>query len=556
MHFKDMPYSRITYEEVEQRYRALQEEFRHAGSAEACMAVIRKRYALIDDLTVKEICHVRHDMNVNDPFYAAEKAYYDEIGPKILDLSNQFDKLLLESPFRPELEKILGPMAFPMMEEAQKSFDERLIPLAQEENVLISQYKQIVSNATVLWEGKQIKRNRMSPYTKSEDRETRRKASLAVSDSWEAQRNKLEEIYDKIVCNRQKQAEVMGYANYMELSYHLMTRIGYGPEDVARFREQVKQHLVPFLGQLQERRRIRLGLDHLYSYDGGLYFLNGNPTVTGTTEDSLEATRKMYTEMSPETAEFIAYLLDNGLYDVEIRNGKVGGGYMTTFEKYRAPFIMANFDGTTENAYIMCHEGGHAFQGYLKRNEEIKERRSYTSETAETHAMSMEFFAEPYMKLFFGDRADDYNTMHLEDALKLIASECQQDEFQQLIYENPDMTSEERNAVWKRLDKEYFPWIDYQGNVNLQEGRRWQRITHMYQWPFYAIDYALAQVCALEYYHWMNTDFGAAWKSYLTFCRDTGTKSFPQLVADAGLDDPFKAETMVHLVNWLQSRLD
>lgn len=555
MNFYDMPYQRVSYEEIAQRYQKLQEDLQNVPDGESCLAILKQRYQLIDDMTSMELCYVRHDMNVNDSFYAAEQDYYDEIGPRLSDLSNQFDKLLLTSPHRPFLEKILGHQAFTMMEEAQRGFDSRLIPLAQEENNLLSQHNQLVSNGKVLWNGTEVKRSLLTSEVNSPDRETRKKASLAISASWEAQRAELEGIYDRLVDNRHQQAKVLGFSNYVELSYHRMNRIGYGPGDVSRFREQVKQHLVPLLTQLEERRRIRLGLEHLYFYDNGIFFLNGNPRPQGDTNACLEATREMYTRLSPETAEFIAFLLDNHLYDVEIRDGKRGGGYMTSFEKYRSPFIFANFDGTSENAYIMCHEGGHAFQGYLKRTEEIRELCQFTSEAAETHAMSMEFFTHPYMELFFGDRANDYRTMHLEDALHLIARQCQQDEFQQRIYEQPDMTPSERNALWAELEHTYLPFRDYSGNENLMQGCGWQRIPHMYQWPFYAIDYALAQVCALEYYHWMNQDASGAWQSYLTFCRQTGTADFPTLVHNAGLDNPFSEGTLQKLMDWLQTQL-
>ncbi len=228
---------------------------------------------------------------------------------------------------------------------------------------------------------------------------------------------------------------------------------------------------------------------------------------------------------------------------------------MTIFEKYRAPFIFANFDGTIENAYIMCHEGGHAFQGYLKRDEEIREHCRNTSEMAETHAMAMEFFAMPYMELFFGERAGDYRAMHLEDAVRLIINQCLQDEFQQLVYESPDMTAAECNRLWARLDREYFPDKDYDGNVNLREGRGWQRIPHIYHWPFYAIDYALAEICALGYYRWMQEDKAASWESYLRLCRESGTMDFPDLVESAGLGSPFEEETMIRLADWMERKL-
>lgn len=567
MHFNEMPYERVTYEELEGRYRQLMEEFQKAADAQDCMAVLKKRYQLTEDMTAMDLCYVRHDMDVNDAFYAAEQDYYDEIVPKLSDLSNQLDRLILDSPHRGELEKILGHYVFAIMEAGQSGFDSRLIELAQEENKLLARYNQLTSNGTVEWEGEKRKRNLMTPIAQSPDREVRRRASLAIADSWEEQRGELEEIFGGLLDNRRRQARAMGFSNYVEMSYFRMMRIGYGPKEVAAFRELVKKYLVPLHRKLEERRRERLGLEHLYIYDSGVHFPQGNPmpvcvesgaegdSQPGSTAACLEATRRMYTEMSPETSEFIAFLLDNGLADVEIRDGKRGGGYMTTFEKYRAPFIFANFDGTIENAYIMCHEGGHAFQGYLKRNEEIREHCWNTSEMAETHAMAMEFFAMPYMELFLGERAGDYRAMHLEDAVRLIINQCLQDEFQQLVYEDPDLTAAECNGLWARLDREYFPDRDYDDNVNLREGRGWQRIPHIYHWPFYAIDYALAEICALGYYRWMQEDKEASWESYLRLCRDSGTMDFPSLVKSAGLGSPFEEETMIGLADWMERKL-
>lgn len=555
MHFQDMPYARVTYEELEGRYQELIRDFRAADDAAACLEVLRRRSQLRADMTPIDLCYIRHDMNVNDPFYAAEQAYYDEIGPRLSDLSSQLDRLIVTSPYRADMEAAVGSLAMTMMEEGLRSFDSRLIPLAQEENELRSRHNLLISNASVLWEGKQVKRTLMTPLAQSSDRETRKRAALAASDSWEAQRDELETLYARLVDNRRRQAEILGFDSYTDLSYHLMCRIGYGPGEVSRFREQVKRHLVPLLAELEEKRRVRLGLEHLYFYDKGVCFPNGNPVPQGDTAACLAATREMYTRLSPETAEFIAFLLDNGLYDVEVRDGKRSGGYMMPLEKYRAPFIFANFDGTSENAYIMCHEGGHAFQAYLKRDEPVRERCGYTSEAAETHSMSMEFFTWPYMELFFGDRAEDYRRMHLENALFLIARECLQDEFEQLVYDQPDLPPQARNRLWRRLEQEYFPFYDYSGNPNLEQGCGWQRIIHIFQWPFYAIDYALAQVCALQYCRWMEEDFPAAWQSYLELCRRTGSLNFPELVREAGLQDPFAEETLSTLVSWLRRKV-
>ena len=552
MTFGEMPYQRADYEKLKQNYLEMIEERKRASDTDAIKSVLQKKNALDDEMTDISLCYVRHDMDVNDSFYASEQAYYDETGPLLTELDNRFQELLLEPSRRQAAETVLGPQVMAMMENSVRGFNESVIELAQEENRLTGIHNQLTSTAMVRWQDKEIKRSLMTPYTQSGDREIRKKAYAACSESWEQQRSRLEEVYEKLVKNRAEQAEKLGFPSYVELSYCRMNRIGYTPDEVREFRNAVKKEIVPLLVKAEENRKKRLGLDHLYVYDRGIAFPQGNPVPDGDTTFCLAATTEMYHRLSPETAQFIDFVMENELYDVEIRDGKRGGGYMMSLERYRMPFIFANFDGTSENAYIMTHEGGHAFQYYLKRNEPVREQSWLNSEVAETHAMAMEFFLSPYMELFFGPRADDYRTLHLEKALQLISYECEQDEFQELVYRNPDMTAEERNALWRRLDSEYMPAQDYAGDVNLLSGCGWQRIPHIYQWPFYAIDYALAQVCALQYKCLMEEAPERAWQSYLTFCKKSGTMDFKSLAKEAGLMNPFEEDTIRYLAGRLK----
>ncbi|MGM9624962.1 MAG: M3 family oligoendopeptidase [Eubacteriales bacterium] len=556
MRFQDMTYKRITYEEIAGDYEALCREIQAVSCEADCRSVLRSQYRLNDKMTPIDLCYVRYGMNVNDPFYAEEQRYYDEIGPKIGELSNRYYRLLVESPLSGCFENLMGPFAFSLICSSVNDYDDSLIALEQEENALISRYNQLVSNGTAEYNGRQVSRSSLVPEQQSADRDVRRAVYKAVSASWDAQRDELETIYDRLVTLRDRQAKALGYDSYVELSYRRMNRIGYTPKDVARFREQVKKDLVHVAAELHERRRVRLGLDQLYPYDGGISFSEGNPIPLGGEAFCLDMTKEMFCRISPETGAYINFMMDNGLYDVTPRAGKQSGGYCAQFEAYRTPFIFANFDGTSENAYIMSHEGGHGFYFYLKRNEEIRERGWYTSEMAETHAMSMEFFAAPHMELFFGERAEDYRKMHLEGAVSRILYQCQQDEFQQIIYENPQLSKAGRNDVWKRLEQEYFPFRKYPDDENPSRiGTGWQRIPHTFLWPFYAIDYALAQVCALQYYRWMCEDSDGAWQSYLTFCRASGNMNFPEAVEAAGLESPFAEAGLKNLMIWLQTRL-
>ena len=205
----------------------------------------------------------------------------------------------------------------------------------------------------------------------------------------------------------------------------------------------------------------------------------------------------MYSELSPETKEFFDFMMENQLFDVLGRKTKRAGGYMTYLPLYQAPFIFANFNGTSGDVDVITHECGHAFQGYLSGKDPIKEHADIGMETAEIHSMAMEFFAEKWMPLFFGERAEDYRAMHLEDAAAFIPYGCMVDEFQHIVYENPQMTPGERKAAWTKLEKEYKPHLDYGEDIFFGQGGFWQKQLHIYNYPLYYIDYCLAQTCAL-----------------------------------------------------------
>ncbi|MDY5349433.1 MAG: M3 family metallopeptidase [Candidatus Ventricola sp.] len=358
MHFRDMPYRRVTYEEIEATYRALFDRVAAVSCEADCLAVLKEHSRIAEAMTPIDLCYVRHGMDVNDPFYAQEQAYYDEAGPRIAALENRFDELLVHSPLAAGFELLMGAFAFSLIRSRLSGYGPALIPLEQEENAVLSRYNLLVSNARAEYGGRQVSRGSLARDQQSPDAQTRRRAYDAAVASWAAQRDELEEIYDSLVKNRDRQARLLGFPSFVELSYLRMNRIGYPPADVRCFREQVKALLAPLAARLNERRRTRLGLEHLYPCDGGVYFPEGNPMPLGDDDFCLEMTRRMYASLSPETGEYIGFMLDNGLCDVTMREGKQSGGYCTQFEVYRAPFIFANFDGTSENAYICDPDTG------------------------------------------------------------------------------------------------------------------------------------------------------------------------------------------------------
>ena len=547
-----LPYERITIEAFEAEGKKILKEFKEAKTGEEQFEAHKKYYTLVKKMaTARVLAQLRHDGDVTDKFYTEEQDYYDEIEPKITAFANEYKKELYNTKFRDYMEEKIGKIAFKDIEFDLKSFNESLIPLKQEENALTSQYRKLMAELKIDFEGEKLNLSLLGKYITSKDRDVRIKAVKARSEALNKIKDQLDDIYDKLVKNRTAQAKKLGLNSYVELGYLNMGRTTYGIEEVRNFRNQVKKFLVPFASKLHDERRKSLGLSKLDSVDEGVYFLNGNPAPIGTADDIFAAGKKMYSELSPETKEFFDFMLDHELFDVLGRTNKAGGGYMDMLQDYKAPIIFANFNGTSGDVDVITHECGHAFQGFITRNDEVMEHNNIKMETAETHSMSMEFFAEKWMELFFGDRADDYRDMHFKDAVIFIPYGCMVDEFQEIIYSKPELTKEERLEVWRDLEKQYKPHLAYENDEFEGEGRRWQRQLHIYECPFYYIDYCLAQTCALQFKIMMEENYEEAWNKYLAFARESAKDSFKNMLNNVGLKSPFEDGYMESLVKKL-----
>jgi M3 family oligoendopeptidase len=308
---------------------------------------------------------------------------------------------------------------------------------------------------------------------------------------------------------------------------------------VASFRENVRRSLVPVVGKIKEQVRKELGYDSITFYDNDIYG-SGSSIVPVLDKDGMfvEA-QKMYDAMSPEIGSFMKSMQEAEAFDVESRDGKWGGGYCTVFEDFKQPFILANFNGTTGDVDVLTHEFGHAFAMKKALDKADCELGIGGSETAECHSMSMEFLSWPSMDKFFGADGDRYRRKHLISALDFIPYGVMVDEFQHEIYANPDLTPAERKNVWLSLAKKYRPDMDYDNLPYLSLGTRWQYQMHIYESPFYYIDYCLAQTVAIGFLCASRRDYNNALAKYVDFCKTGGEKSFGDLIADAGLSDPF-----------------
>lgn len=556
--FSEIQYVRPDLAAYEQAARQHVENVQNAGSWEELKsawlshAELRKQV-----MTMRSIASIRNSVDTTDAFYDAEITYFNRTMPAISLIEKQAEKALLASPFRGDFEKEYGSLIIKNMENGQRFADERLVPMQIRESELVKRYSKCSATAMTTFRGEQVNFYGLLKNMESADRQTRKEAFEAWSDLYASIAPELDAIYDEMVALRTDMAKTLGFDSYTDMAYLQRRRFDYKEADVRRFHEQVKQYVTPACARLYDIQRQRLGLDHLYKYDESLVFPQGNADPEGTKDELIAKAQEMYAELSPETKEFFDFMVEYDLFDLESKPGKRPGGYCTGLPAYNAPFIFSNFNGTAADMGVLTHEAGHAFEAYVAgRVMPLSELAHSTSEINEIHSMAMEHFTYPWMDMFFGEKTPMYLYDHLWGALNVIPYMCCVDIFQHEVYNNPGMTAKEKRAVWRNLEKEYMPWRDYDGNAFLEEGGFWMQKQHIFMYPFYYIEYALAQICAFQFYLHMVEDQQAAWADYLRLCRAGGSLGYFDLLKLANLENPFEYGTVEKAVNAVVARID
>ena len=541
MKFSEMPYVRPDLAAFQAKAEEIAQKIAGAASAqEQIDAVLAFDQVQAEMSTATSLAYVRHTIDTRDAFYDKENDYADEIAPAVQEAEQKVTKALLASPFRAELEDRFGKLLFTNLEIAVRTFAPKNMALMQEENKLQSEYQKLYASALVEWNGEKLPLPKLGPYKQSPDRAVRKAAYEAEGKWFDSHQAELDELYDKLVKNRTAQAKNMGYDNYLKLGYDRLGRNCYGPAQVAAFRDQIAQDMVPIVAKVKKDQEKRLGVEKLKFWDDVLLFPDGNADPQGTADEILAAGKQMYHELSPETAEFADFLWGNELLDVLSKEGKAPGGYCTEFRSYKAPFIFSNFNGTSGDVDVLTHEAGHAFAGFrAMRKGYLGNMTSPTIEACEVHSMSMEFLTAPWHEKFFGPLTRKYELGHCEDALIFIPYGCMVDEFQHRMYENPELTPAQHNQLWLDLEKKYRPWIDFEDLPFYSRGAGWQRQLHIYLYPLYYIDYCMAQTVAFQFWIASMKDRADAWARYLCFADAGGTRTFEGLVEEAGLKVPY-----------------
>lgn len=500
---------------------------------------------------------IRHTLDVRDEFYAKEQDHYDERLPALSAKATEFNKALMQNPHSASLGEVINPLIVDKIKADLRVMDERIIDECIEENKLVTEYDKLLAELKYPWKGKDVTLSEMHGFCKDPDRETRKAAFAVIGEVLGGVQDKLDDIFDRMVKVRTAMAKKMGFDNFVEMGDLRIGHIGYGRKEIAVFRNSVLKDAVPALSALKAALAKRLGLDRICIYDNDIYLAGGNVDPQGTAEQLFDAAQKMYDDMHPALGAFFKDMCAAQAIDYVARAGKSGGGYAEMLYSFDQPFIFANFNGTMDDVGVLTHEFGHAYAFRRAADNDVDiDLFVGGMETAETHSMSMEALCNDYNSYFYGDRAADATYQQIFDAFNFLPYGVIVDYFQQLVYEQPDMMPVERRKLWAKLESEYRPYVDMSDVPFYANGGRWQYQKHIYESPFYYIDYCLSTCLALQFGEIAATDFKDALNRYLKLVDAGGTKNIDALAHDAGLKSPFDDGALADVCKRIKARLE
>ena len=554
--FSEYPFIIPNIKRFEKKMNQFISELKACQNADEAYKVIKRlnKYNSAIETQISVI-YVMYSCDTTSERNAKAQEFVDEVSPIFAKYGTEIRRLLVEAPYRPELEKKLGSFLFKKYDLSLKTFDEKIMPELMKQNKLTSEYDLIFGSAQIPFRGQTLNLSQLGKYMQDPDRDTRKEAAKAM-DKWLSENEKrIGEIYDELVKLRDAMAKKLGYKSFTELGYYNLGRTDYNAEMVAGYRAQIAKDVVPLCQKLYKVQMKNLGIRKPQFYDYNLMFKSGNPKPAGNPKYLVDQAQNMYTALGKESKEFFDFMVKYELMDLEARKGKAPGGYCTYFPDYKSPFIFSNFNGTQGDVNVLCHEGGHAFQAYLSSGIKVPELQSPTLESCEIHSMSMEFFAWPYMEGFFDKDAEKYKYAHLADSIEFLPYGITIDEFQHWVYSHPEANHEQRCAAFKEIESRYLPHKKYDDCPTLNKGTWWMRQGHIFGSPFYYIDYTLAQVVAFQFAVENMKNHEKTWKKYIKLCKCGGKYPFLELLEKNHLRNPFKEGNIRKVIKPLEKVL-
>jgi oligoendopeptidase F len=482
-----------------------------------------------------------------------------EIQPKIQPYADRLNKRLIENPHTKELDPR---DYFSYLRSTRKRielFRESNIPLFAESSVLGQQYGVISGKMTVEMAGKEYTLQQATKFLESPDRAVREEVYRKIMERRSQDKDSLNDLYSKLIDIRNRIGLNAGFSNYRDFKFEDLGRFDYTKEDCFRFHEAVKEYVVPLVNKINEKKRKKLGLDTLRPWDveaqpAGIKPLR--PFTNG--DDLLTKTIACFNRLNPFFGDCLQTMLKMGRFDLESRKGKAPGGYNCPLAETGAPFIFMNASGQMGDLTTMVHEGGHAIHSFLTHPLKLSAFKEYPMEIAEVASMSMELFSMDHWDLFFDDKNDLARAREhqLERVITIFPWIATIDKFQHWIYENPYHTLEERKEKWLEILQEFSSQsVDWRG---LEEYREygWQKQLHLYEVPFYYIEYGIAQLGALGLWMQYKRNKENALSHYMQALSLGATRTLPELYDAAGLKFNFAKDQIKQLMDFVGEEME
>jgi M3 family oligoendopeptidase len=556
INFADLKIATPTIEKVTAEYQEINQALDLAQTTAARQKALEQWEDLrrrLNSWSAITSLHFSQDTTNTD--YQKAQEYSDELQPKLTALEVAMKRRLLNSTDQAEFKSILGEQAFSLWSADVTTFESVIEADLVEESKLINQYVQLLAGASIEFAGETVNLSGIRKYTQDRDRSTRYEAEKARWNFFTQHQSQLDSIYDRLVKLRHSMAQKLGYENYLGLGYKRMQRIDYTQADVANYRDQVVDKVVPLAQKIIAKKAQQLNLDRVNFWDEAVFDLQGNPKPQGNYDWMIQQAQQMFDNLHPELGSFFTMMVEGNLIDLKTRPGKAGGGFCTSFPTAGVPYIFANFNGTKGDVEVFTHEMGHAFQAWQSRDLPLIDYLWPTLESCEIHSMSLEFLTWSQMDKFFGADAARFRAIHLAESILFLPYGCAVDHFQHLVYTNPEATPQERNQMWQQMEARYLPWRDYGDLAYPAQGSLWQEKQHIYCSPFYYIDYTLALCCAMQFWVKAEVDFESALTEYIALCQRGGQAPFQALVSSANLVSPFKSGSLADVVDKAQEFL-
>ncbi|MBK3496379.1 M3 family oligoendopeptidase [Viridibacillus sp. YIM B01967] len=554
MNFNEIKYQRPDISEFKTIVLDLLEQFESIGCFEKQCEIIDEINSLRNNvLTMLTIAQIRNYTDMTNTKYIEEQKYSDEKWPLYEMVVSKYYNTLLKSKNKSKIENKYGSQLLEIAHININTVNDSVLSDLEKENKLISKYIKVLATSKTEFMGEERNISQLDVFLNSPDRNIREKASEKKYQLMNQNEKDIDSIFCDLVKVRTNIAEKLGYTSFVELGYARLSRVGYGQEEVKKFRDMIKTYIVPISTQLRENQRKRIKVDVLQYFDENLRFIDGNATPKGDEKWIIKRFKNIFKELSSETGEVFDFMEANNLLNLTTKTGKARGAFATYLCNYKSPYIFANLNGTGNDVKVLSHEFGHAFQMYVyNMRNEIPEYILPTKEACEITSIAMEYLVWPGLENLLDEDAEKYKYAHLEDAILTLPYRACIDEFQHFVYNNPKAISSEWKRKWKELEDIYMRDKSYKGNDYLERGNFWQMQSHLFKFPFYYIDYALAQICALQIWALAQTDEKEAWRVYKKLCEKGGSLSFLDLLERTILS-PFDENAFNEVIDLLST---